>query len=236
MCSVELVKNTETGQSSDADPERDRRPEVDAPAPHREDLGADDRLGEEDQPEQEKARGEGPVDELSSRSHARSGDRRGGPGRSRARTGDRHRSRAAAAARGSRRTPCPPGRRRRSGRAGRSPRRRRRGSSAVRATRSQAREPSVAPSLSLSEALSSGPTISELTQPPRCSSSMVGASLPLTLHPWQPSAHAGQDLRRGEALLERERPRRGSVRPELCERSKASSSVGVLCEVAAHRP
>ena len=60
----------------DAEPEGDRRPQVQAPAAHREDLGADDRLRQQDQPEQEKPRRERPVDELSSRSHGWSGGRR----------------------------------------------------------------------------------------------------------------------------------------------------------------
>ena len=87
--------------------------------------------------------------------------------RSRGRRAARRRSRAAAAGRGSRRSPCRRDRRRRCDTAGRSPRRRRRGWSGDRATRSRARGPTAARPPHASGARSSGPTISELTQPPR---------------------------------------------------------------------
>ena len=76
MWSVELVKKTDTGQSSTPIAKAIDGQRYTPPAAHREDLGADDRLGEEDQPEQEEAGCERPVNELSSRRHARSGDRR----------------------------------------------------------------------------------------------------------------------------------------------------------------
>ena len=52
-----------------AHPEEEPREEVHAPRPHRPDLLADDRLGQEDQPEQEDPAGEEPVDHLSLRLH-----------------------------------------------------------------------------------------------------------------------------------------------------------------------
>ncbi len=54
-----------------AEPEREAGPEVGAPAPPLVHLGADDRLGEQEQAEQEEAGAERPVDELSSRRHRR---------------------------------------------------------------------------------------------------------------------------------------------------------------------
>ena len=87
--------------------ERERRPEVGAPASAAEHLGPDDRLREQDEPEHEEQRGEEPVGDLSLGDHARpSRDPAPVPARSGARRARRRARRGAAAGRGSRTGSC----------------------------------------------------------------------------------------------------------------------------------
>ena len=52
-----------------AEAERERRPEIRAPRPQPPDIAPDDRLGQQQEPEQQKASGEEPVDDLGARRH-----------------------------------------------------------------------------------------------------------------------------------------------------------------------